>query len=130
MPPCSYRRSGFLLSNNYDIVCSGDHMTSSSKLPGEQISNSQISNSQISNSQMSNSQMSNNQMSNSQISNTRISNERLSRDRIPPEPSNSLPFVGKDMEMKVHAVSTPVSDNISNNGVDRGITKRASRYSK
>ena len=90
-------------------------MTSSSKLPGEQISNSQISNSQ---------------MSNSQISNTRISNERLSRDRIPPEPSNSLPFVGKDMEMKVQAVSTPVSDNISNNGVDRGITKRASRYSK
>lgn len=120
MPPCSYRLSGLLLSNNYDIVCSGDHMTSSSKLPGEQISNSQISNSQ----------MSNNQMSNSQISNTRISNERLSRDRIPPEPSNSLPFVGKDMEMKVHAVSTPVSDNISNNGVDRGITKRASRYSK
>lgn len=114
-----------LLSNNYDIVCSDDHMTSSSKLPGEQMSNSQISNSQISNSQMSN-----NQMSNSQISNTRISNERLSRDRIPPEPSNSLPFVGKDMKMKVHAVSTPASDNISNNGVDRGITKRASRYSK
>ena len=106
-------------------MCLGDHMTSSSKLPGEQMSNSQISNSQISNSQMSN-----NQMSNSQISNTRISNERLSRDRIPPEPSNSLPFVGKDMEMKVQAVSTPVSDNISNNGVDRGITKRASRYSK